>query len=249
MSHTQAFGINDVGQIVGHGASSFTGGIAVVSASPTAPPIALPFGGGDTARGINNAGEIVGGGHVLWTPVQRALLFLHAQGTSLFLDANVPPDATADFRDSASFKFLGGNVWKTIGTWSGPETGSPQTLKGLGDLHVWLGLKNSDDQGTRFDLLAEVLRAGVPIASGEIYCITGVTRNPAKAFEVTVPFGAIEDAEFAPHDVLSLRMSARIGTDGNGTFCGGHASAGGLRLYFDADSRPAHFEVAFELGF
>jgi hypothetical protein len=107
------------------------------------------------------------------------------------------------------------------------------------------GLKNSDDQGTRFDLLAEVLRNGVPIASGEVYCITGVTRNPANPHVFN--FGAIEDADFGPADVFSLRVSARIGTDGNGVFCGGHANAVGLRLYFDAASRPAQFEVTFEV--
>jgi putative phosphoribosyl transferase len=43
-------------------------------------------------------------------------LFLHAQGTSLSLDANGPTDATADFRDSAALKFAGVNIWKPIGT-------------------------------------------------------------------------------------------------------------------------------------
>ena len=50
---------------------------------------------------------------------------------------------------------------------------------------------------------------------------------------------------FGPADALSVTVSARIGTDGNGAFCGGHSNAVGLRLYFDAVSRPAQFEVMF----
>ena len=80
--------------------------------------------------------------------------------------------------------------------------------------------------------------SGVPIASGVGHCITGVTRNPAKASDVTVPFAG-GPADIGPADALSLRVSARIGTNPSGAFCGGHSNAVGLRLYFDAASRPA----------
>jgi hypothetical protein len=172
-----------------------------------------------------------------------APLFLHAQGTNLFLDTNAPTDATVDFRDSASLSFAGGNAWRTIGTWTEAASDSSRTLTGLGELHVWLGLRNSDDQGTRFDLRAEVLRNGISIASGETYCITGVTRNPTNALEVLAPFGPIAETALDPADVLTLRVSTRIGTNGTGAFCGGHSNATGLRLYFDAVSRPAMFEI------
>ena len=58
---------------------------------------------------------------------------------------------------------------------------APGSLISLNDLHVWLGLKNSDDQGTNFDLRVEVNKNGALVASGETYCITGVTRNPVLA--------------------------------------------------------------------
>ena len=48
---------------------------------------------------------------------------------------------------------------------------------------LWIGLKNSDDQGTQFDLKAEVYKNSVLVASGQALCITGVTRNPDKAIE------------------------------------------------------------------
>jgi hypothetical protein len=242
-----------VGQIVGWGASSDFGLTAVVSASPTAPPIALPGEGRPAqAHDINKAGWIVGApfdffngvsSPVLWTPVRSAPLFLHARGTGLFLNAKGPTDATADFRDSASLKFAGGNVWKTIGTWSDPETGSPRSLTDLGDLHVWRGLKNSDDQGTRFDLLAEVLRNGSPLhqarstASG---ASRGTRPRRSRSPFLSARSGRPSSVPMTRSPCECPRGSARTGTVPS---TGGHANAVGLRLYFDATSRPARFEV------
>jgi hypothetical protein len=154
-------------------------------------------------------------------------------------------DSNAASRDSAALNFAGGNPWKPIDTWTQSAAGEPRTLRDLGTMRVWLGLKNSDDQGTPFDLRAELLRNGVPVASGETTCVRGVTRNPASALEASIPFGAISDGAIGPADTLAVGVSARIGTDGNGAFCGGHANATGVRLYFDAQSRPSGFDVAF----
>ncbi len=63
--------------------------------------------------------------------------------------------------------FAAGNPWQAVGTWSGAAGLFSGTLSGLTDLHAWLGLKNSDDQGTNFDLRAEVYKNGVLVASGE----------------------------------------------------------------------------------
>jgi hypothetical protein len=209
------------------------------------PTVTLPVGTHEIQLLVSNAA-----GHTstdsMPVTVAPAPLFLHAEDMSVFLDNTAPTDATADFRDSAALNFASGNRWNVIDTWDGPANGSSQTLIDLDDLHVWLGLKSSDDQGTRFDLRAEVLKDGLPIASGEIYCITGIARNPANALEASVPFGPIADAELGPADALSLRVSARIGTDGNDAFCGGHSNAVGLRLYFDAMSRPARFGILFK---
>ena len=108
---------------------------------------------------------------------------------------------------------------------------------------VWIGLKNSDDQGTQFDLRAEVYINGRLITEGEQLCITGVTRNPAYAKEVTIPFRSISDGEYDPGDVLFLRILTRIGTTPDGRKCvgpgGSHSNAVGLRLYYDAPTRPS----------
>lgn len=169
-------------------------------------------------------------------------LYLRAQGSNLILDPNFPTAVTAAYRDSGVLKLAGGNPWKVIGIWQQPATGSTRTLADIGDLRVWLGLKNSDEQGARFDLSAEVLKNGVKIATGEIHCLTGVTRSPSPALEVMVPIGGAGTVTLGPTDVLSVKVSARMGSNGQGASCGGHANAG-LRLYFDTQTQAAQVEV------
>jgi hypothetical protein len=175
--------------------------------------------------------------------------FLHGSGANanpsvLFLDSEAPTSSTAKHKDSAAIKFSGGNPWKLIGTWTAEPEFFAGSLTTLGDLRVWLGLKNSDDVGTRFDLAAEVWKNGTLVAEGETLCITGVTRNPSLAKEVTVTFQPFSPVTFdGSSDVLSLKLLTRIGTNGSGGFCGGHSNAAGLRLYFDAVDRDAGFSA------
>ena len=69
--------------------------------------------------------------------------------------------------------------------------------------HVWLGLKNSDDQGTRFDVRVLLrVKGGLLVAEGVTRCVTGITRNPASAKEVSVPFGAVTPDALDPGDEI-----------------------------------------------
>src|SRR5262249_9604007 len=80
--------------------------------------------------------------------------------------------------------------------------------------------------------------------SGESYCIQSVVRNAANAKEVAVAFNPFSALAFnGTSDALSLKVLARVGSDGGGALCGGHGSASGLRLYFDATNRAASFSV------
>ena len=178
--------------------------------------------------------------------------YLHGSGSNppaLTLDNTAPNAPNAKFRDSASLRFTGGNPWKEIGTWAAAPAGSAQTLTALSDLNSFLGLKNSDDQGTQFDLRAEVFRNGVFVGSSTTLCITGVTRNPDLAKVVISAFARFAAVPVAVGDILSLKLSTRIGTNPNGSKCSGpggsHGSALGLRVYFDAVSRPARFSATF----
>jgi hypothetical protein len=178
-------------------------------------------------------------------------VYLHGSGgtanpPTLALDGVAPTGTTAKYKDSPSINFASGNPWKVVGTW----TAAPSLLSGtpdaLGDVHVWLGLKNSDDIGTRFDVRVEAYQNGTPVGSDESHCVQGITRNPNDAREVAVPVGLFAPTAFnGSTDVLSLKVLTRVGTNGTGGFCGGHSNAVGLRLYFDAVTRASRFDALF----
>ena len=180
-----------------------------------------------------------------------AALFLAGSGgtanpPTLSLSAQAPSGTTAKYQDSPGINYNGGNPWAEVGTWTAAPAVVTGTLTALGEATVWLGLKNSDDQGTYFDVRVEVSRNGTLLASGEIRCVQGITRNQANAKDVSVAFGPVTAASFnGTTDVLSLRVLTRIGTTETGARCGGHANAVGLRLYFDATSRAAQVAATF----
>jgi hypothetical protein len=100
-------------------------------------------------------------------------------------------------------------------------------------------LKNSDDQGTQFDLRAELYVNSTLVASGTTLCISGVTRAQAQAKQVTVTFVSFPAAAVTTGDQIRLKLLTRIGTNPDGTSCSGHANATGLRVYYDSTARPA----------
>jgi hypothetical protein len=182
----------------------------------------------------------------VWPPMD---VFLHGSGAvanpaTLSLDEMAPAGTTAKYRDSGSVSFNEGNPWREVGTWGATPALTTGSILALRELRVWLGLKNSDDQGTRFDLRVEVFKTDELVASGQTRCIQGITRNPNSAREVAVAFDPFAPVDFdGVNDELRVRVLARIGTNPDGTKCPGHASAVGLRLYFDATGRPAGFNA------
>lgn len=178
--------------------------------------------------------------------------YLHGTGANanpviLFLNSTSPAGSTSKYKDSTSVNFNNGNLWKDVGIWVvNPLQQISGELTDINNLEVWLGLKNSDDQGTNFDLRVEFYKNNILIGSSESLCITGITRNANLAKQVTLPFENILPAEFnGATDSLSLKIRTRIGTNGSGGMCGGHSNAVGLRLYFDSSNRPSGFEGLF----
>jgi hypothetical protein len=163
--------------------------------------------------------------------------YLHTT-TSDVMDNVAPTATTAKFKDSPAVNRI---TYQQIGVWTAAPLGSPMQVESLSDLRAWIGLKNSDDQGTYFDLKAEVRKNGTVIASGETKNIQGVTRNASLAKAVTIAFGAIALNQFAAGDVLSIRILTKVADSG------GHNNAVGLRMYYDAVSRPSRFGATFGL--
>jgi outer membrane protein assembly factor BamB len=179
--------------------------------------------------------------------------YLHGDGASqnhmlLRLD-NIPPvSGNAKQRDSAGVQFSGGNPWVEIGVWSAAPGLTNATVGNLADLHTWLQLLNSSDSGAKFDLRAEVRKNGAPFAVGESYGISGVTHKPHEGREVVTSFDSGAAVFDHAADELSLRLLARIGTDGHGNFAGGKPSAKGLRVLFDATVERARFSCTQNQG-
>ena len=121
------------------------------------------------------------------------------------------------------------------------------TLTDLSPAKLWVGLKNSDDQGTQFDIRVEVLKNGNPVATGLQRCMTGVTRNPSQAKQTNVAFDPFADLTYGSGDVVGFRVSTRVGTNPDNTKCAGpggsHNNAVGLRLYYDSAGQASHFDA------
>ena len=113
---------------------------------------------------------------------------------NLVLVPALPAGSTTTFIDSPVLSRAGGNPWHPIGEWEDGYVGGTTTgcfLGALSPLHVWLGLRNSEDQGTNFDLRAQVyFQSNAPggpttlVASVDQLCIKGLARNPALAQEI-----------------------------------------------------------------
>ena len=178
-------------------------------------------------------------------------IFLHGSGgtanpPTLALSTLGPAGTTAKYQDSPALAFANGDPWVAVGTWTSPPGLGSGTLSALGAAQMWLGLKNSDDIGTNFDLRVEAYKNGTLVTAGQTLCVQGVTRNADLAKAVTVAFPSVAATTFdGVADILSLKVLTRIGTTAAGAACGGHANAVGLRLYFDAASRNAQFAATF----
>jgi len=90
---------------------------------------------------------------------------------------------------------------------------------------VWIGLKNSDDVGTRFDLLAEALKNGVVVGSGQINNVPGGSSGFNNAAQRAIAMAVSTATGLVSGDVLGFRLSARIGATGH--------RSGTARLWFN----------------
>ena len=107
-------------------------------------------------------------------------------------------------------------------------------LSALGSASVWLGLKNSDDVGTKFDLLAEVLKNGVVVGSGPLNDVPGGGSGFNNAVQRAISQSLSGPQSLCPGDTMSIRLSGRIAASS------GHAS-GTARLWFNDAAANSRF--------
>jgi hypothetical protein len=210
----------------------------VIAGAAFAPPLVVSF----SMNGLSlHASQALASNQVVCSNITigtaGATLYLRKESSQLVLDPSQPTSTKASFKDSPSLSKARGNPFRAIGTWTSFSVVSSADIVGIDPVVLLLGLKNSDDQGTAFDVLVEVLLGTVVIAS-RFDCIDGLTRNPALAQCVSIEPLRTGDVGSG---TLALRISARISE-----MCPGHSAAQGVRLYFDSIDRPAQFGVVQE---
>ncbi len=110
-------------------------------------------------------------------------------------------------------------------------------LSALSPAKVWIGLKTTDDIGTKFDLLAEVLKNGSVIASSELdNVVPGGGSSFAAAALRTITQALSAPVTFASGDLLQFRLSVRIAVG-----VSGHRS-GIARLWLNDAAANSRFD-------
>jgi len=110
----------------------------------------------------------------------------------------------------------------------------PPQLTALSPGLVWLGLKNSDDVGTKFDLLAELFKSGAPVGSGQLDNVPGGSSGFNNAVLRTINLALSAPVDICAGDTLSVRISVRIAATS------GHR-AGTARLWFNDAAANSRF--------
>jgi hypothetical protein len=107
----------------------------------------------------------------------------------------------------------------------------------LSPVQEWIGLKNSDDVGTNFDLKAEVYKNTTLIGSGETLNVSGGSSgfNNAKNRAVALALSQ-SNVSFLAGDKLSIKLYVKV------TAVGGHRS-GTARLWFNDAQADTHFDA------
>lgn len=113
--------------------------------------------------------------------------------------------------------------------------GGTRTLSALDPVRVWVGLQNSDDVGTRFDLKAEVYVGAALVGSGQVNGVGGGSSGFANAKLDTIPLTLADPVEVASGATVSIKVFARITCSGRT-----HVS-GSARLWFSDAQASSRF--------
>ncbi len=153
-------------------------------------------------------------------------------GLSLSSSGNISGTPTAN--GTYNFTVQVADAYSVTATQALSITVNP-TLNSLSPANVWIGLKNSDDIGTKFDLLAEILKDGVVVGSGQLNGVNGGSSGFNNAFNDSVALALSSNPVIVSGDVLTLRLFVRISTA-----VSGHNS-GTARLWFNDSQANSNF--------
>jgi hypothetical protein len=113
-------------------------------------------------------------------------------------------------------------------------------LTGLSPAKVWVGLKNSDDVGTRFDLKAEVYVGGAMVGSGQLDGVAGGSSSFRNARLNSIPLTLSGPVAIEPGSLLSITLSVR------NTCWGRTHNRGRARLWFNDSQADSEFDATID---
>src|SRR5207248_1070803 len=93
---------------------------------------------------------------------------------------------------------------------------SSRQLTALAPAKVWIGLKNSDDVGVKFDLLAEIFKDGTLVSSGQLNTFAGGSSGFNNAHLATIALNSFSSVDFPAGSQLQLKVSVRNACVGSG---------------------------------
>jgi hypothetical protein len=102
-----------------------------------------------------------------------------------------------------------------------------EILTALSPARVWVGLKNSDDAGIRFDLLARVSLNGSPVGAGQLDSVAGGSSGFNNAKLNAIPLTLTASVPVASSDTLRIEVLVRNACSGSGK------SSGTARLWYN----------------
>jgi hypothetical protein len=102
---------------------------------------------------------------------------------------------------------------------------------------MWVGLKNSDDVGTRFDLKAEAYKGTTLIGSGQLDGVPGGSSGFNNAKLDSIPLALSAPVGASAGSSVSIRLSARI------TCSGRTHTSGSARLWFNDAQANSLFDA------
>jgi hypothetical protein len=117
-------------------------------------------------------------------------------------------------------------------------------LESLTNARVFLA-SGSGDSSPKLDVRVDVLNNNTPVASGLVRCQAPLTASPSA---LTVPFDAFTPPTLAPGDVLSMRVSVRLGTNADDTKCASNGKYPGVKLLYDSTGTPSQLGATITTG-
>jgi probable HAF family extracellular repeat protein len=234
-----AWSINNSGQIVGAYRPVDSDTRSFLWQNGTVTDLGL-LSGASTGRAwsINNSGQVAG--EVIIPNVGRHG-YIWQNGTITDLNDLLPAGSNWVIQSARGINDLGQIVG--YGSHNGSArsafimTPNSRQLTALGPAKIWVGLKNSDGVGIKFDLLAEVYKDGVLVSSGQIDSVAGGSSGFNNAHLQTIPFDAFSPVDFPPGSSLQIKLSVRNACAGSGK------NSGTARLWFNDSQANSQFNA------